>query len=198
MVKKLCEGRNGKKDNKGFTLVELIVVIAIMAILAVALTPKLTQYLDKAKVATDEEIINTINTAVKIALIDEKAYETVKGNVDDDNDPSTPTVGADYTAGIDILAEYNGTRPSGLKYMRDSLTSNTYTCTATTGLSEFEKQVLAAVGKEFTFKSKKATNGLNSIIIKVTSQGEFTVTCKVPDGDDTGSDPDIFYELKNN
>ena len=37
------------KDKKGFTLVELIVVLVILAILAALLVPSLTGYIDKAK-----------------------------------------------------------------------------------------------------------------------------------------------------
>lgn len=37
---------------KGFTLIELIVVIAILAILAAILIPSITNYIDEANVAT--------------------------------------------------------------------------------------------------------------------------------------------------
>lgn len=41
--------RNGEKDNRGFTLVELIVVIVILAILAALLVPALVGWIDKAR-----------------------------------------------------------------------------------------------------------------------------------------------------
>lgn len=63
-----------KQNNKGFSLVELIIVIAIMAILAGALAPQLIKYLDKARKATDVQTAQTIATAVNAALADEKAY----------------------------------------------------------------------------------------------------------------------------
>ena len=40
---------NKKKENKGFTLVELIVVLVILAILAAILVPALLGYIDRAK-----------------------------------------------------------------------------------------------------------------------------------------------------
>jgi prepilin-type N-terminal cleavage/methylation domain-containing protein len=61
-----------KKKNKGFSLVELIVVMAIMAILAVTLAPTLTQYVEKSRKAADREVINSIYTAAQYALLDEK------------------------------------------------------------------------------------------------------------------------------
>ena len=50
------------KDKKGFTLVELIVVLVILAILAALLIPALTGYIDKANQdkVTAELFLNTM------------------------------------------------------------------------------------------------------------------------------------------
>jgi prepilin-type N-terminal cleavage/methylation domain-containing protein len=42
-----------KLDNKGFTLVELIIVIAIIAVLAAVLAPQYIKYVEKSKAAAD-------------------------------------------------------------------------------------------------------------------------------------------------
>lgn len=63
-------------NNKGFSLVELIIVIAIMAILAGALAPQLIQYLDQSRKGRDVETAQTIATAVNSALGSEVAYNT--------------------------------------------------------------------------------------------------------------------------
>lgn len=61
-------------NNKGFSLVELIIVIAIMAILAGALAPQLIQYLDQSRKGRDVETAQTVATAVNAALGNEAAY----------------------------------------------------------------------------------------------------------------------------
>lgn len=46
-----------KKNNKGFSLVELIIVIAIMAILAGALAPALIKYINKSRRSADIQML---------------------------------------------------------------------------------------------------------------------------------------------
>ena len=72
-----------KKNNKGFSLVELIIVIAIMAILAGALAPALIKYINKSRRSADVSNADTIRTACQTALSDEEAmndFITKKGS----------------------------------------------------------------------------------------------------------------------
>lgn len=72
-----------KLNNKGFSLVELIVVIAIMAILVGVLAPSVLGQLDKAKVAKDKQTLDSIATAVAIAWADPDIQNpTVSGTGD--------------------------------------------------------------------------------------------------------------------
>ena len=61
-----------KKNNKGFTLVELIVVLVILAILAAILTPALIGYIDRARAEKDYSTAQTIRVAAQAAI--DQAY----------------------------------------------------------------------------------------------------------------------------
>ena len=64
--------------NKGFTLVELIIVIAIMAILSAAIAPALIRYIVKARKADDIAAADTIATSLNAAIAsNEELYEYI-------------------------------------------------------------------------------------------------------------------------
>ena len=66
-----------KKNNTGFSLVELIIVIAIMAILAGALAPALIKYINKSRRSADISNADTIRTACQTAMSDEDAMVAI-------------------------------------------------------------------------------------------------------------------------
>jgi prepilin-type N-terminal cleavage/methylation domain-containing protein len=53
------------KKNAGFTLTELIVVVAILGVLAAIATPSVMGYIDEARTSTDEANKVTLNNIVK-------------------------------------------------------------------------------------------------------------------------------------
>lgn len=53
-----------KRNNKGFSLVELIVVIAIMIVLVAVLAPVFTKYVEQSRRATDVQNANSIAEAI--------------------------------------------------------------------------------------------------------------------------------------
>ena len=106
------------KNRKGFTLVELIVVIAILAILAGIAIPVYSNYIDKARQASDMQVLDSVRTAATFAAVeknpDAKVTEiefTAKNTFTVTCDPSTTTVAqADvevYCGAISL--EYIGT-----------------------------------------------------------------------------------------
>lgn len=58
------------KNNKGFSLVELIIVIAIMAILVGVMAPQLIKYIEKSNVSADMQLLDAVYDAVVYASVD--------------------------------------------------------------------------------------------------------------------------------
>ena len=57
-----------KMNNKGFSLVELIIVIAIMAILIAVLAPQFLRYVEKSRLQSDNSALGEVANAVKVAV----------------------------------------------------------------------------------------------------------------------------------
>ena len=68
------------KDSKGFTLIELIVVIAIIGILALLLVPRFAGFTEDARVSNDRNACKTVERAF-MTLIANGTYKVPAGGV---------------------------------------------------------------------------------------------------------------------
>lgn len=64
-----------KKNNKGFSLIELIIAIAILVILTGLLAPQFMKYIEKSREAKDMQTLDAVYSAVQGAFADEDAYQ---------------------------------------------------------------------------------------------------------------------------
>lgn len=100
-----------KKNNKGFSLVELIVVVLIMAIIAVALAPQVMKWVNESRISTDIQMYDGVVSDLQTALTDSAAWEEVKGeaSIVISIDASGVTIPATYT---NLTNEYQEINPN--------------------------------------------------------------------------------------
>ena len=82
----------GKSSKKGFTLVELIVVLVILAVLAAMLVPALTGYINKAREEKEFQAASTVYTAAQALATEEYGKNGYTQNDDKDIDASKITL----------------------------------------------------------------------------------------------------------
>lgn len=81
------------KTNKGFSLVELIIVIAIMAILVGVMAPQLIKYIEKTNVSADVQLCDSVRTAVVLAMSDPEVLSSTDFSLNHINSIMTATTG---------------------------------------------------------------------------------------------------------
>ncbi len=142
------------KNNKGFSLVELIIVIAIMAVLVGVLAPTYLQYVEKSKKSNDVSSVDSVINACEIGAID-------------------PEVMTDSTVKLTITFPANNTVMSIAAV--DS--SN-----ATVTNSKWAAAVTAAVGTDVKFKSTNWTTDVVVIAQRDPATGsvKFTYGASTP------------------
>ncbi|WP_028991949.1 competence type IV pilus major pilin ComGC [Thermoanaerobacter thermocopriae] len=79
------------KDERGFTLIELIVVIAILGILAAIAVPRVTTSLSNAKTNADEANIKILQNAVERYYVEKGTYPSELNDLVPDYIDKIPT-----------------------------------------------------------------------------------------------------------
>ena len=146
-----------KLNNKGFSLVELIIVIAIMAILVGVVGTQVIPYLENSRKAKDNQIFSAWNTAAV------SAYSTEAGNVD---------AGKTYTIKVDDSGIGCNASPSA-DNKGETAIKKTF----------LELTDLAATGYDFSKMASKAGKDVDYVEIEVNGgngQVVTTVTNKTP------------------
>ncbi len=117
--------KNNKKDNKGFSLVELIVVIAIMAVLIGVLAPTILKNIEKARYSKDVQALDGIYTAVQSVMANETAsqkvtlkeytLETFKATSDKAKEIVNETLAENFFSGALVSKAFGGIKDTDVK-----------------------------------------------------------------------------------
>jgi len=147
-----------KLNNKGFSLVELIIVIAIMAILVGVVGTQVIPYLENSRKAKDQQILSAWNTAAV------SAYSTEAANLN---------AGATY-----VITVQDGTAVSATSTVAsDPGTSKlvaTFTALTDIGASGYDFDTMASKAGKNISKVDITVNGGSGQVVTVTTCGDPT------------------------
>jgi general secretion pathway protein G len=77
-ISKVREGSRRHRQSRGFTLIEIMVVVIIIGLLAAVIVPQVVSKVDEAKVAKAKSDIQTLETALTMFRLDNSKYPTTE------------------------------------------------------------------------------------------------------------------------
>ena len=81
-----------KSNNKGFSLVELIVVVAIMAVLVGVLAPAYLKYVENSRIQKDISAVGEVVNAIKIAAANEEVAAEIPAATENATEIALPAL----------------------------------------------------------------------------------------------------------
>lgn len=102
-----------KQDNKGFSLVELIIVIAIMAILVGIIASQVIPYMEKSRESKDLTTLDTCLTSFQTTLADKEVKVSQTDTWAVDGIAGLDAKGAGCTQGVKDLVGMDDTKLKG-------------------------------------------------------------------------------------
>ena len=150
-----------KGENKGFSLIELIIVIAIMAVLVAVIAPNLTKYLGSSKKQTDKKNLDEVHSQALNCISDAATRENEISIMSSEAD--------DGTSSAVYVLRYN------------SATGKTTATAKTNGVDDFAKLLTANLKDSNTVSKENKSNTVISITITGSSSNGYVVSEKFAD-----------------
>ncbi|MBA7640207.1 hypothetical protein ES703_47872 [subsurface metagenome] len=107
------------RGNKGFTLVELLIVIAIVGVLAGVVIPRVTQFIGRGETEAAKAEAVSVQTAMDTMMVEEGLTSVTAVTTPTTDMSAFPTGNALYQ-----------------DYLRSQYTTGTYTCTDTGAVTQ--------------------------------------------------------------
>lgn len=96
-----------KKQNKGFTLAELLIVVAIIAVLVAISIPIFTSQLKKARVAVNQANARAGEAAAYAAYLEDPSYDLIAYDIRSGKVAKSKTTNTDIAGDLHISGSYN-------------------------------------------------------------------------------------------
>ncbi len=119
-------------ENKGFSLVELIIVMAIMAILVGVVASQVLPYMEKSRMAKDQQQLSSLGTDVVSAISQADGTVTTFAATQL-NACTSATGGADWVTELGLLRSNDGTTPVSVSTIESTIADKFKSKTAKSG-----------------------------------------------------------------